>query len=327
MTQFAAIVATDKHAFSEPFRSAAVECFRGHEDQQERVVKCARALIPTAYKNSEIVCVPYLKLSELVDGDSSAEQTIKILIIPCSRYVATPVVLERPYGSVSYLPSPESPRVDLVGHTQIPKPDPSRVWPQPGEDEQIFMRIPRAVNLQVDTDDGVFVSRWDDSIDPLILKNAKTIWVAGPTTWRKLIEKNVFVTGSVDNLGMQELENIPVPMMPKRWVLVSHSEAPYREGFTTVPLYSLVPTSKKFFIEGRTHFYWQSSSLFEHVYSRHPEIADKWHGCGPGATYDALLQHIPESRIKIFLSKEYWNHWIHDETETATKAAVHEAHT
>ena len=76
---------------------------------------------------------------------------------------------------------------------------------------------------------------------------------------------------------------------------------------TLLPTYSLTWSGDWSGLQGKTHFYWMSGSLFEQALRHVPGLREAEHFCNPGNTYDALCHHLGSSkRVHLRLGYQQW---------------------
>lgn len=286
----------------------------------QRLIERIRELLPPSHRMNDFIALKASDLTSLNIILENFRETISVIVLPRSVAVLTPESITRNFGSVRFSPGKDgqSPYVELSTPNKLPPCALNCAWPLGDDDRGFFTRQPLHFHHNIEADEGIFISRWDERFSVESIKGARTVWTAGLSTWEKLIAQGILVHGSTDGLGIQELEYLPPSLRPHRWTIYTHDQAPERMNHTVVAFYTLIPTGKTVSIEDKTHFYWQSGSLFEHLVSQHPEIVNGWHSCGPGATLDTLKRCIPETHIKVFLSKHDWQRTIHHEAFTAT---------
>ena len=91
------------------------------------------------------------------------------------------------------------------------------------------------------------------------------------------------------------------------WVKLTHDRAEAEQGLERLATYRLISDGDPPDLSGYSHFFWTSGSRFLEALDRHPEIASKWHGCGPGNTYTIVRETLgSDDRIDVWLSHEEW---------------------
>ncbi|HMN67821.1 MAG TPA: hydroxymethylbilane synthase [Bdellovibrionales bacterium] len=152
-------------------------------------------------------------------------------------------------------------------------------------------------------DRGLFVARaeaWPVDFAPL---EEQFVWTAGVQTWMKLAEKGVFVSGCHDGLGESEDPGLQTLLGGAvSWCKFTHARAPEGRG-RAVATYRLQPKARSPDLNGKTHFYWMSSTAFERARELYPQVIKQGrHACGPGHTYEFLAREKGLNHpIKIFV--------------------------
>lgn len=145
------------------------------------------------------------------------------------------------------------------------------------------------------------------------------IWASGLESWKKLAALGLWVRGCDEGLGTESgfSQNLE-PLLPQStWVRLSHQD---REGHgasdeAVIATYRL--TAKLGFQAAwrerlmKAHaFYWKSGALFKLAMAVAPEIRDREHACGPGATRHVLEKELGISLSeRLFFSESDWRNW------------------
>lgn len=157
------------------------------------------------------------------------------------------------------------------------------------------------------------------------------IWASGLESWRKLAELGLWVRGCDENRGTesglsQNLNGlraanagISVPANADlSWTRLTHDErgdAPASGDERILPTYRLVakPLSAEqldLFTQARA-FFWRSGRLFRAALAALPELRDRNHSCGPGATRHVLEQELGRPlENSLFLGESDWRNWL-----------------
>jgi hydroxymethylbilane synthase len=197
------------------------------------------------------------------------------------------------------------------------------IFPREGEDSQFFERenLDRATWAAAESVSGLWVAR--DTAWPEKFKagESQTVWTAGLRTWQKLAKRGVWVNGSADGLGEDELMRLEVLLGENKsdWVKLTHEDservmstlADKQNQFPmkTVATYRLKPRAQVPDLRGRTHFFWASASAFERAVALFPEIISAHHASGPGHTHAYLgkvLSSQAGATLSVFLNVEEW---------------------
>ena len=138
------------------------------------------------------------------------------------------------------------------------------------------------------------------------INSTNIIWTSGIKTWKSLAQRGFWVNGTSDGMGEDVDKNIDnLTIYP--WIKLTHKSSPKTKIKNIIHTYSLkeLPIEKN--IINKKFFYWMSSSAFNYVLSRYPEIIDRHHACGPGNTYKAIKKVIKEPKhLEVVLSYNAW---------------------
>ncbi len=163
---------------------------------------------------------------------------------------------------------------------------------------------------------ALFVAK--SSAWPKGLSYSGILWTAGINTWKKLAKLGLWVHGTQDGLGENEVQHLEILAGKKlNWVKLTHEGGVQSEGKKTLATYRLLPKSKAEvasaeIFQGKKSFFWTSSSQFLRALELEPSLADKNHACGPGNSFqiiqDKLQQLRPDkaNQVEVFLSTEEW---------------------
>lgn len=176
----------------------------------------------------------------------------------------------------------------------------AQIWPRPDE-RAGALRRERAVVQPVD-DAGYYVTRAEALPRNWVIGDDRVVWVAGPSTWAKLVARGIWVHGSSEGLGHfdgRAVDGLTGRAMP--WHRLTHSAAGVPDALATYDVMHTVPA-----FEGRSHFFWGSASEFRTAIAADPSIRDRWHGCGPGHTYDVVERLAGGGRVRAFLNYDAW---------------------
>jgi hydroxymethylbilane synthase len=145
-------------------------------------------------------------------------------------------------------------------------------------------------------------------------EDAQIVWTGGLPTWKKLSQRGVWVSGSLESLGEGEKPRLDFLLgRAPSFTKLSHEggfqgEMPFLATYRLLPREWSNEKTERFraIIAQRTHFYWMSGSLFERCLSLFPEVRSKRHACGPGNTLKILSRHLDPDSIGIFTSVQEW---------------------
>ena len=189
---------------------------------------------------------------------------------------------------------------------------PAAVWPRPGErDAGDVVRQPVEADRPA-SGDGLWVARANALPDGWAPSPERLVWAAGPTTWRKLAARGVWVHGCADGLGEEELPRVEaLAGRAVRWRRLTHGGAGRdardagldADALVTYVVEERLPDD----LPGRTHFFWSSGSLFLQAIQRWPGLAAGWHASGPGRTRRVIRDVLgPAGRASVWLDREDW---------------------
>jgi hydroxymethylbilane synthase len=165
--------------------------------------------------------------------------------------------------------------------------------------------------------EAIFVAHARAAVPKLL--DGKRIWTSGTSSWFKLALQGLWVEGSAEGLGFEEL--LPtlgegVLQLPplSGWAVLTHDRA--LDGWSDGPggpeVIATYRVKAEYSAQARqaasqaTHFYWSSGSQFDELGALAPQNAH--HACGPGKTASYLRTKGIEP--KLFPSVEEWKRWI-----------------
>jgi hydroxymethylbilane synthase len=219
-------------------------------------------------------------------------------------------VLRRSFGEITFLRgltddgkvldtcslSPSRPRPPKIAR--------DRLWPLTSSDADWFAREAIPVKPAAEPS-ALWIAKADALPDDWRLRPGQIVWVSGGKTWKRLAQRGIWVSGSAESLGEQERPKIETLVgRDLAWLKLTHA-AGYDEGsLSTVATYRLVPGNGHMDLKGKTYFYWQSGSSFEHALSLNPWIKSMTHFCGPGNTQRILERNGVQAYV--FLDQGQW---------------------
>ena len=175
------------------------------------------------------------------------------------------------------------------------------VWPRPDERDLVTRS---ALGVRPPDDDrGWYVTRdyalpHDWPVDP-----GRVVWVAGPSTWRKLAARGVWVNGSAEGLGVFDPACIDrLAGRAMAWHRLTHAGADVPDALPTYDADVQLPPD----LATRTHFFWRSASEFRKALAACPGVRDRWHACGPGHTFEVVERIAGPARVRPVLAYEEW---------------------
>ncbi len=228
-------------------------------------------------------------------------------------------VLIRPYGEVTIVRGLDQAGGDVSRTELVPvRPRPPRLdagllWPRGEADTEWFTRESVAVPIP---EEGVtmLVAKADALPLSWTLSDDCIVWAAGLRTWRKLAQRGIWVNGSAEGLGEQELPRLET-LAGRRldWIKLSHQDAGSSPDLPLLATYRLVPRNGRIVsggpdglgdLQGREYFFWTSGSSFRQAIAVAPWLREKTHFCGPGNTCQALVEAGIEPHV--FLDQQQW---------------------
>ena len=85
-------------------------------------------------------------------------------------------------------------------------------------------------------------------------------------TWKRLARRGLWVQGCAESLGEHEPQNIEtLAGSSLKWLKLTHTSGYEGGGMQRLATYRLVPKNGKVNLKGKTYFFWQSGSSFEHA--------------------------------------------------------------
>lgn len=146
------------------------------------------------------------------------------------------------------------------------------------------------------------------------------VWTAGMQTWRQLAKRGVWVNGTSESLG--EIEEPRVETLQGaadgtlRWIRLTHDQTSHgtparMETFATYHI-DIEPPRREELVKAK-YFFWKSGSQFLAALAECAEIADGFHGSGPGQTHQAIVAALAgrgitgdvlKNRVRIFLNED-----------------------
>ncbi len=219
-------------------------------------------------------------------------------------------VLRRPFGEITFVRG-------LTDNGQVldscslcssrprpPKIPREELWPLESSDSDWFDR--EAISVKpADGAPALWIAKADAFPADSRLGAEQIVWASGMQTWKKLAQRGMWVNGSAESLGEQELQNIDtLAGKHLKWLKLTHA-AGYDEG--TMPVlqtYRLVPKDGHLNLQGKKYFFWKSGSSFKHALSLNPWIRPMTHFSGPGNTQRILESN--GSKPHIFLDHAQW---------------------
>lgn len=163
--------------------------------------------------------------------------------------------------------------------------------------------------------EAFFVAHWRACTTAVFdqLRNLRPrIWVSGSASWFKLAEQGLWVEGSAEGLGYEQVSPTlkePVLCLPGEWTILTHEDATGWSGSRVVTSYRVkggYSEEAREAARAATHFFWTSGSQFDELGKL--ARASAVHACGPGKT----ARHLRELGLnpRVFPSHEEWKRWL-----------------
>ncbi|RHX78531.1 uroporphyrinogen synthase [Leptospira yasudae] len=145
------------------------------------------------------------------------------------------------------------------------------------------------------------------NIDPA-LEHKGLVWTSGLKTWVQLAERDIWVHGSLDALGEEELPKGILFGKPLDFVKCTHvGSTEIASGLERVLTYQTQPMEDHPDLSEKTHLFWMSASQFDKALSLYPQIRNRFHACGPGITSSHIRNVLGESaNLSVFIHYESW---------------------
>lgn len=182
----------------------------------------------------------------------------------------------------------------------IPRATSDSIWPRPGETAGATRHV---IDISDPADDRALYVTRADALPQSWNVGTRVVWAAGSSTWRKLAARGVWVNGSAEGLGHFDPAVVDrLAGRTLRWYRLTHSTADVADALPTYEVALAFPAD----IGARTHFFWGSGSEYRKAIALYPAIRDRWHGCGPGHTFDVVQRLSGGSRVRAYLGYDEW---------------------
>jgi hydroxymethylbilane synthase len=127
-------------------------------------------------------------------------------------------------------------------------------------------------------------------------RTAESVWSAGTMTSKQLAQKGVWVNGSADGLGHEEINRlassqaVQLMLAKSNWQVLSHDKAESLVG-DNLACYTHEVQDVKWDDNIAEVYFWSSFLQYEIYTQKYPNIKNKFHACGLGKTYDQFMAH------------------------------------
>lgn len=222
--------------------------------------------------------------------------------------------LSREYGHILSIQAAREvagapqPGWSLETSAAAPRASASAIWPRP--DERNSQARQPIDATQPAEDAGLWVARAEALPQRWTIPVGQIVWTAGGTTWRRLAARGVWVNGCADGLG--DSEPAHVDALAGRviaWRRLTHRAAAAVDpsALATYVVEETLPDD----LRDRTHFYWSSPTLFLQAVERWPELKARWHGSGPGRTWQTIHRTLGQgANTRVWLDYDHWHREI-----------------
>ena len=175
------------------------------------------------------------------------------------------------------------------------------IWPRPDERDRVERR---ALDVADPADGrGLYVTRADAVPSSWVVRPDRLVWAAGPSTWRKLAARGVWVHASSEGIGQFEPSSLNhLSGGAVSWHRLTHAGADVADALGTYEADTPLPPD----LGTRTHFFWRSGSEYRKAITLFPQVREGWHGCGPGHTFDVVSRLSGARLVRPSLSYESW---------------------
>ncbi len=223
-------------------------------------------------------------------------------------------VLPREYGRVVSIQGRSKVGAEESGWSLVstgiapPRARAADIWPRPDERHRAAREA-----LEVDAPSSaraLWVARAEALPEHWDVQANRLVWAAGSTTWRRLAARGIWVNGCADGLGDSEPSGVDLLAGREvHWHRLTHRSAATSDpdALATYVVQESLPDD----LPARTHFFWTSGTQFLQAVERWPELRDRWHGSGPGRTWQVLAGTLGErARARVWLDYDHWQREI-----------------
>ncbi|MDC0255627.1 hydroxymethylbilane synthase [Bacteriovoracales bacterium] len=184
--------------------------------------------------------------------------------------------------------------------------------------DEIIQKNPRK---SIDTSQGHFYVTSDHCIGTLEnVSKAKTLWASGTKTMQKLAKNGLWVHGSADSFGENEIlslkssKTLQILMNSKTtdsWLVLTNETAMSNVGKTVTAYTRSINDPTDLFekkIKKADIFYWTSFFQYQTFKEKFPFIENKIHCCGLGKTLENFKK--TKTIVTPFAHMEEFRNWI-----------------
>jgi hydroxymethylbilane synthase len=206
-------------------------------------------------------------------------------------------VLRRAYGEITFVRGLDAAGQALAEARLRPtRPRPPKLtraalWPLQHEQHDWFTRVALPVAAPA-SHVPLWIARANALPAAWTIPPTQRVWASGWETWRKLAARGVWVNGCAEGLGEHEPPRLAtLHGAPLDWCKLTHAASATESGMRVLATYRLEPRPSGPDVAALAraeYYFWTSGSTFQHALAHVPELRDRVHFCGPGATQQAL---------------------------------------
>ena len=141
-------------------------------------------------------------------------------------------------------------------------------------------------------------------------------YTSGIETWKHLAKKGVWVHGSTDSLGEEQLPEVVnwikvmLSLSDKNWFKLTHQDSPKETSIlapVNIGTYRLEYEPKlDFKVKNIKMIYWKSGYEFLKAIEIWPELKQVDHACGLGQTSKTICSQVPQNKVTIYYDEKNW---------------------
>ncbi len=169
------------------------------------------------------------------------------------------------------------------------------------DSRELWREVARAPlqNFKHDLDKPCLITKPDALHFPLSEHQIK--WTSGVGSWQKLAAQGLWIHGSLDQLGEQQLPAMQNWMgdHPKTWTKLTHEEKSNPSYQVTRHPVENVPRHAKM-------IFWHSGSEFLQASAQWPGLKNLRHACGLGNTADFLKYQLQPKQLEVYFNAAEW---------------------
>ena len=198
-----------------------------------------------------------------------------------------------------------------ITHENFPRYSKEEIWPINGV---MASRDRTRLHVDISPQFDLFIARGYALPESYsVSHSSQIVWTAGTTTWRELANRDIWVHGTFDGLGEHTLHDDLRFLTDKKTQFhkLTHRDSKEIHAFPTIFTYIAgEPTiPPNFDPEKIRAVFWRSSTEFDYVTQLYPQLKNADTFCGPGSTYQHLLNDPvvqTHKKLQIYLSFKDW---------------------